>query len=89
MANLFHYRNGVGFFFRVHTQLDEVLKQFGGIGHIEITCNNKVSVHPIVGSKERVYGFHAISTESSVAHMTQEQLTYIRDMTFLCFHIIF
>ena len=48
MTDFFHHRDGIGLFFRVHAEFNEVLKKLIGIGHVEITRNDQVAVHPVV-----------------------------------------
>ena len=84
-----HYRYRIGFFFRILTEFNKFIEQFGGIGHIKIPCNDKIAVNPIILAKERMYILYAVLSESSVAHMSQQNLSYVGKKVFLRLHIIF
>ncbi len=88
MSDFFHYRDGIGLFFGMHAQLNEVLKKLIGVGHVKITCNDQVAVHPIILTQKRVNGFDTVTPKSAVAHMPQKQFAQIRYALFLKVDVI-
>ena len=84
-----HYRYRIGFFFGILAKFNKFIEQFSRIGHIKIPCNDKIAVNPIILAEERMYILYAVLSESSVAHMSQQNLSYVGKKVFLCRHIIF
>ena len=82
MADFLHHCDGVGAFFRVLAQINQVLKKLVDIGHIKISGNDQVAVHPIVLPQKGVYTLQAVFPIGAITHMAQHQFTHIRHSFF-------
>ena len=72
MTDFFHYCDGIGFFFGVLSQFHQGVKKFSDIGQVKVSCNNQVSMHPIVLSQEWMNAFDAVLSKSSITQMTEQ-----------------
>ena len=88
MPDFLHHGDGIGFFFGVHTEFNEVFKKLIGVGHVKITGDDQITMHPIVLTQKRMNSFYAIATKSSVTHMAKQQFTEIRNAFFLRIYVL-
>ena len=67
VSDFFHHGDGVGFFLRVLSELDEFSKKFLVVSHVEVAGHDEVSASPVILFEKRVACFDAVFSVGSVA----------------------
>ena len=67
MSDLFEHGHRIGTVFRMLTDVDETLKEFIGVGEVEVSGNHESAGHPIAFTEKRVTAFDAVPAVGSVA----------------------
>src|SRR5690554_7663169 len=73
----------------MHSQFYKIVKKLISIGHIEISRNYQVAVHPIILTKKRMYIFNTILSKSTISNVTKKQFAYVRNVFLLSGNIVF